>query len=51
MTTPEKIAGIYTPNIVPFHADHTINEGELRRMTSWLIEKGRRVQDGGQARE
>ena len=34
------IAGIYTPNIVPFNADHTINESELRRMTSWLIEKG-----------
>lgn len=35
-----RISGIYTPNIVPFHADHSINEGELRRITSWLIEKG-----------
>jgi 4-hydroxy-tetrahydrodipicolinate synthase len=34
------ISGIYTPNIVPFNDDHTINEGELRRLTSWLIEKG-----------
>jgi len=34
------IRGILTPNIVPFNADHTINEGELRRLTSWLIEKG-----------
>ena len=34
------ISGIYTPNIVPFNDDHSINEGELRRLTSWLIEKG-----------
>jgi dihydrodipicolinate synthase/N-acetylneuraminate lyase len=39
MTQP-RIQGIYTPNIVPFNDDHTINEGELRRLTSWLIEKG-----------
>ena len=36
----QNIAGIYTPNIVPFREDHTIHEGELRRMTAWLIEKG-----------
>ena len=35
-----KISGIYTPNIVPFNDDHTINEGELRRLSAWLIEKG-----------
>ena len=35
-----KIKGIYTPNIVPFASDGTINEHELRRLTSWLIEKG-----------
>lgn len=35
-----KISGIFTPNIVPFGADGGINEGELRRLTSWLIEKG-----------
>ncbi len=35
-----KISGIYTPNIVPFKDDHSINEGELRRLTAWLIEKG-----------
>jgi 4-hydroxy-tetrahydrodipicolinate synthase len=35
-----KIQGIFTPNVVPFHADHRINEGELRRYTNWLIEKG-----------
>lgn len=34
------IQGIYTPNVVPLHADHRINEGELRRYTSWLIDKG-----------
>lgn len=35
-----KISGIYTPNIVPFNDDHSINEGELRRLTAWLIAKG-----------
>ena len=35
-----KIGGIYTPNIVPFNDDHSINEHELRRLTAWLIEKG-----------
>lgn len=37
MTT---ISGIFTPNIVPFNDDHSINEDELRRLTAWLIEKG-----------
>lgn len=36
----EMIQGIYTPNVVPFNADHSINEGELRRYVNWLIEKG-----------
>ncbi len=35
-----KIQGIYTPNIVPFSNDGSINEHELRRLTAWLIEKG-----------
>jgi len=35
-----KIQGILTPNIVPFHDDRSINEGELRRYVSWLIDKG-----------
>jgi len=34
------IRGIYTPNLVPFDDDGRINEGELRRMVNWLIEKG-----------
>lgn len=34
------IAGIYTPNIIPYNPDHSLNEGELRRYVSWLIEKG-----------
>ncbi len=34
------IRGIYTPNLVPFQEDGRINEGELRRMVNWLIEKG-----------
>jgi len=35
-----KPAGILCPNIVPYNADHSINEGELRRYVAWLIEKG-----------
>lgn len=34
------LTGIYTPNLVPFDANGRINEGELRRMVNWLIEKG-----------
>jgi len=37
---PEMIRGIFTPNIVPFHADHRINEEELRRYIQWLLERG-----------
>ncbi len=35
-----KLSGIFTPNLVPFDARGRINEGELRRMVNWLIEKG-----------
>lgn len=34
------ITGIYTPNLVPFSDDGSINEDELRRLINWLIEKG-----------
>jgi dihydrodipicolinate synthase/N-acetylneuraminate lyase len=34
------IRGIYTPNLVPFAPDGSINEAELRRLVNWLIEKG-----------
>jgi 4-hydroxy-tetrahydrodipicolinate synthase len=34
------IRGIYTPNLVPFSEGGNINEGELRRLINWLIEKG-----------
>jgi len=34
------IKGIFTPNVVPLHHNHQINEEELRRYTNWLIEKG-----------
>ena len=34
------IEGIYCPNVVPFNDDRTINEDELRRYVSWLIDKG-----------
>jgi len=35
-----RITGILCPNIVPFSEDGRINEGELRRIVSWLIDKG-----------
>jgi 4-hydroxy-tetrahydrodipicolinate synthase len=34
------IEGIFCPNVVPFNEDRSINEDELRRYVSWLIEKG-----------
>ncbi len=34
------IQGIFVPNLVPFDNDGRINEGELRRLINWLIEKG-----------
>jgi 4-hydroxy-tetrahydrodipicolinate synthase len=34
------ITGIFCPNIVPFQENGKINEGELRRVVSWLIDKG-----------
>lgn len=36
----QRIQGIFTPNAVPFNADGSINEPELRRYVDWLIEKG-----------
>jgi 4-hydroxy-tetrahydrodipicolinate synthase len=35
-----RLSGIFTPTLVPFDANGRINEGELRRMVNWLIEKG-----------
>ena len=34
------LKGIFTPNLVPFFEDGRLNEGELRRVINWLIEKG-----------
>ncbi len=34
------LKGIYTPNVIPFHTDGSINEAELRRYVDWLIGKG-----------
>ncbi|MEX2671178.1 MAG: dihydrodipicolinate synthase family protein [Phycisphaeraceae bacterium] len=36
----DKLAGIFTPNMVPLHHDGSINEAELRRYIDWLIESG-----------
>ncbi|MBI1903148.1 MAG: dihydrodipicolinate synthase family protein [Planctomycetia bacterium] len=38
--TNSRLAGIFTPNIVPLDDDGQINEPELRRYTDWLIERG-----------
>jgi 4-hydroxy-tetrahydrodipicolinate synthase len=40
MANPGKLQGIFTPNVVPLDDGGEINEGELRRYTDWLIERG-----------
>lgn len=35
-----RLEGIFTPTLVPFDAQGEINEPELRRFVSWLIERG-----------
>lgn len=40
MTSPSRLAGIFTPNIVPLDKRGDINESELRRYTDWLIDHG-----------
>jgi dihydrodipicolinate synthase/N-acetylneuraminate lyase len=35
-----KIAGIFTPHMVPLDPDGRINEAELRRYVDWLIQQG-----------
>lgn len=40
MTAQSRLAGIFTPNLVPLDARGEINEPELRRYVDWLIERG-----------
>src|SRR5262249_21205977 len=40
MAPSARLAGIFTPNIVPLDDDGEINERELRRYVDWLIERG-----------
>src|SRR6266446_5088320 len=40
MPQPARLAGIFTPNIVPLDDRGDINEPELRRYVDWLIEHG-----------
>lgn len=40
MATADRLAGIFTPNLVPLDRRGEINEPELRRYTDWLIAKG-----------
>lgn len=37
---PDRIQGIFTPNIVPLLPNGDIHETELRRYVDWLIQKG-----------
>ena len=37
---PAKLEGIFTPTLVPLDDRGEINEGELRRFVSWMIERG-----------
>jgi len=36
----QRLHGVFTPNIVPLDSSGQIHEGELRRYTDWLIERG-----------
>ena len=40
MSTSDRLAGIFTPNIVPLDDRGEINEPELRKYVDWLIERG-----------
>src|SRR5436309_4623794 len=35
-----KLSGVFTPTLVPLDAHGQINEAELRRFISWLIDHG-----------
>lgn len=37
---PIMLKGIFVPHVAPYTAGGDLNEGELRRIVSWLIEKG-----------
>ena len=40
MSSERSDQGIFVPNIVPLDAKGAVNEAELRRYTSWLIDEG-----------
>lgn len=40
MSHPQKLQGIFTPNIVPLDDQGNINESETRRYVDWLIDHG-----------
>jgi len=39
-SSPERLCGIFTPNVVPLDSSGEINEAETRRYVDWLIERG-----------
>lgn len=40
MDSSRRLTGIFTPNMVPLDQNGEIHEGELRKYTDWLIERG-----------
>jgi 4-hydroxy-tetrahydrodipicolinate synthase len=40
MSHPDRLQGIFTPNLVPYNDRGEINERELRRYVDWLVERG-----------
>ena len=40
MTSPQRLQGIFTPNMIPLDRQGNINEPELRRYVDWLIAHG-----------
>jgi len=40
MSFPHPLSGVYCPNLVPFDENGRINESELRKIVSWLIDQG-----------
>src|SRR5262245_24891601 len=40
MPTPQRLQGIFTPNVVPLDDRGDINESETRRYVDWLIDHG-----------
>ena len=40
MAGPERLQGIFTPNMVPLDQHGDVHEAELRRYVDWMIDRG-----------